>query len=238
MTGGRRTQKSNFLYWWRVRPGRRGCSDEGNREFQELTSECVLTTPIRSLVHKHYTFNYTQDRHGHRSPWNDKSTCSAVSRKKPLCLSIWMVFVCAHTRSYIFMTYENVSGSFETPSSFRNVRTRHELAYVRKVVTSSLTRFLINFLLVHATSRHMRTKRHTFIWTSVCTQETKWDLRKKTLLWSRRTTSESNVSRMTKDIADLGVHPTWKSVLLSPNRGCENTFCCLRLCTRSGLSGN
>ncbi len=26
---------------------------------------------------------------------------------------------------------------------------------------------------------------------------------------------------------DLGVHGTWKSVLLSPNRGCENTFCCL-----------
>jgi hypothetical protein len=31
----------------------------------------------------------------------------------------------------------------------------------------------------------------------------------------------------TKDIMGLGVHATWKSVLLSPNRGCENTFCCL-----------
>jgi hypothetical protein len=30
-----------------------------------------------------------------------------------------------------------------------------------------------------------------------------------------------------KDIPGLGVHATWKSVLLSPNRGCENTFCCL-----------
>ncbi len=30
-----------------------------------------------------------------------------------------------------------------------------------------------------------------------------------------------------KDIAGLVVDPTWKSVLLSRNRGCENTFCCL-----------
>jgi hypothetical protein len=30
--------------------------------------------------------------------------------------TIWLVFVCAHARSYIFMTYENVSGSFKTPS--------------------------------------------------------------------------------------------------------------------------
>jgi hypothetical protein len=35
------------------------------------------------------------------------------------------------------------------------------------------------------------------------------------------------VSRMSKDIEGLGVDGTWKSVLLSPNRGCENTFCCL-----------
>ncbi len=36
-------------------------------------------------------------------------------------------FSCAHARPYVYMTYENVSGSFETPSSFRNVYTRHEL---------------------------------------------------------------------------------------------------------------
>jgi hypothetical protein len=30
-----------------------------------------------------------------------------------------------------------------------------------------------------------------------------------------------------KDIEVLDVYGTWKSVLLSPNRGCENTFCCL-----------
>ena len=52
------------------------------------------------------------------------------------------------------MTYEKVSGSFETTSCFRNVRTLHELACGRKVVTRSLTRFL----LVHATCRHMRTE--------------------------------------------------------------------------------
>jgi hypothetical protein len=46
----------------------RGCSDEGEREGQELTSECVLTTPIRSLQHKHCSFKYDQDRHVHRRP--------------------------------------------------------------------------------------------------------------------------------------------------------------------------
>jgi hypothetical protein len=40
------------------------------------------------------------------------------------------------------------------------------------------------------------------------------------------TTSTVSVSRIPKDITGLGVHATWKSVLLSPNRGCENTFCC------------
>jgi hypothetical protein len=36
------------------------------------------------------------------------------------------------------MRHENVSGSFETTSFFRNVHTRHELVYGRKVVTDSL----------------------------------------------------------------------------------------------------
>jgi hypothetical protein len=57
------------------------------------------------------------------------------TENKPLCKAIWLVFVCAHVRSYIFMTYEKVSGSFETPSSFRHVYTIHELACVMKVVT-------------------------------------------------------------------------------------------------------
>ena len=120
------------------------------------------------------------------------------------------------------MTYGNVSWSFETPSCFRNVSTLHELVCLRKVVTRSLTRFL----LVNATCRHVRRKRHAVIWTCVLTQEANGDLRRKTLLWTRHTTSVSSVSRMTKDITDLVVYETWKSVLLSPNRGCENTFCC------------
>ena len=125
-----------LLKKWVRRQGRRWCSDEGEWEGQELTSECVLTTPIRSLAHKHCSFKYAQDRHVHRRPWNGKSSCSAVSRKNPLCLTICLVFVCAHTRSYVLMTYENVSGSFETPSCFRNVHTRHELPCVRKVLGS------------------------------------------------------------------------------------------------------
>ena len=100
------------------------------------------------------------------------------TQKSSLCKAIWLVFVCAHARSYIFMTYENVSGSFETPSCFRNVHTLHELACVRKVVTRSLPRFL----LVYDTCRHIRTKGHTVIWTCVRTQETKRDLRRKTFL--------------------------------------------------------
>ncbi len=64
------------------------------------------------------------------------------AQKSSLCKTIWLVFVCAHARSYVFMTYENVSGSFKTPSSFRNVRTLHELVCVRKLVTRSLPYYL------------------------------------------------------------------------------------------------
>ena len=42
--------------------------DEGEREGQELTSECVLTTLIRILAHKHCSFKYDQDRHVSRCP--------------------------------------------------------------------------------------------------------------------------------------------------------------------------
>ena len=127
--------------------------------------------------------------------------------------------------SYIFMTYENVSGSFETLSCCRNVRTLHELTCVRKVVTRSLPRFL----LVHATCRHMRTKRHAVIWTCVRTQETKRDQRSPEQSAFLDSSHDQCGERFTdaKDIAGLGVHATWKSVLLSPHRGCENTFCCL-----------
>ncbi len=116
------------------------------------------------------------------------------TQKSSPCKDIWLVFVCAHARSYVFITYENVSGSFETPFCFRNVHTLHELACVRKGVSSSLTRFL----LVHATCRHFRTKRHAVILTCVHTQETKRDLRSKTLFWTRRTTNAASVSQMPK----------------------------------------
>jgi hypothetical protein len=125
----------------------------------------------------------------------------------------------AHTRSYFFNIHENISGSFEKQSCFRNVHV--SWTYVlRKVVT----RWLPRFLLVDDTCRHMRRKRHGVIWTCVCTQETKRDLRRKALFWTRHTTSAASVSRMPKDIPGLGVYATWKSVLLSPNRGCENLF--------------
>ena len=83
------------------------------------------------------------------------------------------------------MTYENVSGSFETPSCFRNVCKVHELSWVRKVVTRSLTRFLLG----NVTWRHTGTKMHTVIWTCVSTQETKRDLRRNTSFRTRLTTS-------------------------------------------------
>ena len=47
------------------------------------------------------------------------------------------------------------------------------------------------------------------------------------LFWTRRKTSVVNVSRMSKDMVSLDVYVTWRSVVWSPNRGCENTFCCL-----------
>ena len=71
---------------------------------------------------------------------NCKSSCSTVSTKRRFCQSIWLVFVFAYSRSYVWMRYENVSVSFETPSCFRNVYTRHchELVCVRKIVTRSV----------------------------------------------------------------------------------------------------
>jgi len=140
-----------------------------------------------------------------------------------MCRSISGLGIVPHARSYVCMRHENVSGSFETQSCFRNVRTRHEPVCVRKVVSRTLPRFLS----MHVTYRHVRTKGHVVIWTCVCTQETKRDLRIKALFWTRRMTSETSVSRMRKDITDLGVHATWKSVLLSPNRSCKNIFCSL-----------
>jgi hypothetical protein len=113
---------------------RRRCSYKGERQDQELTSECVLTTPSRILSHKHCSFKHAQDRHVHRRAWNCKSTCSAVNPKKPLSQAIWPAFVCAHARSYVFMTYENVVGSLETPSCFSNKQTRDELARTRNLL--------------------------------------------------------------------------------------------------------
>ncbi len=80
----------------------------------------------------------------------------------------------------------------KSPFVWLFVRTLHELACVRRVVTRSLPRFL----LVHSTWRHSRTKKHAVIWTCVRTQETKRDLRRNTLCWTRRTTRPSSVSRM------------------------------------------
>ena len=142
----------------------------------------VLTTPTRSPVHNHCSFKHAQDRHMHRRAWNCKSSCSAGRLKKGFCRAIWLGFVCAHARSYVCMRHENVSGSFETPSCFRNVHTLHEFAWVRKVVTRSA---LPRFLLVYATCRHMRTNRHAVTWICVRTQETKRDLRRKVLFWTR-----------------------------------------------------
>ncbi len=97
-----------------------------------------------------------------------------------------------HARSYVFITYKNVSGSFETPYCFRNVRTLHELVCVRKVVSRSLHRFLLvkAYTRKHAhESMHIGESMHM----KACTP---------------------------KPAMSLGT-------LLSPNQGCENTFCFL-----------
>ncbi len=65
------TWKEGLFRWRRVRS-------------TELTSECVLTTPSRSLVHKHCSFNHTQDRHVYLCVWN----CSPS-----FCRTIWLDFV-------------------------------------------------------------------------------------------------------------------------------------------------
>ena len=49
--------------------------------------------------------------------------------------------VCVHTFIWVHETvrHESVSGSFETPSCFRNVNTLHELVSVRKIVVHYVT---------------------------------------------------------------------------------------------------
>jgi hypothetical protein len=82
---------------WKRSHGRRDCSDEGGREDQESTFECVLTTPSRNLSHKHCSFKYTRDTHVNRldqCTWNDRPNCSSVRSQKP----VWLDFrVCTHT---------------------------------------------------------------------------------------------------------------------------------------------
>jgi hypothetical protein len=102
-----------------------------------------------------------------------------------------MSFVFTHIRSYVFMTYENVDGSFEIPSCFRNVHTRHELTSVRKVVTRSLTRFLLVYVTVTILFQECthtswtcvcKEGRNSFVdqvLIGVCPQETKRDFREK-----------------------------------------------------------
>jgi hypothetical protein len=125
---------------WVWREGRRCCSCEREREVQELTSECVLTTPSRSLDHKHCIPRQSAWHVHRRAQWNCMSSCSVVIPKKHLCQTIWLTFVFVHTRSYVWMTYKNVSGSFkfETPSCFRNVHTRHGLVCHGKEGRNSL----------------------------------------------------------------------------------------------------
>ena len=94
--------------------------------------------------------------------------------------------------------------------------TCHELVCARKVVTRSLTRFL----LVYVIHRNMWKKRHKVIWTCVCKQETKRDLRRKTLFWTRHMTRTTSVSRMTKYISGLVV----RCVVISKSRLWQHTL--------------
>ena len=118
-------------------------------------------TPARMCPHPqiHHLSSSQDATHLPRLPWalSHRFLCqnlkiySVTRPKNRFCWTIWLAFVCVHGHSYVCMRHENVSGSFETPSCFRNVHTLHELTCVRKVVTHSLPRFL----LVHVTYRHM-----------------------------------------------------------------------------------
>jgi hypothetical protein len=70
---------------------------------QELTSECVIKTPIRSLAHKHGSFKHTQDRQVHRRAWKWCPTYSVVRPKNRVSLSYLdgfrvraRTFICLH----------------------------------------------------------------------------------------------------------------------------------------------
>ena len=83
------------------------------------------------------------------------------------------------------------------------MHTLHELAYVRKVVTRSLPRFLF----VYVTCRHVRTKRHAVIYELACAHKKRSEIcGAKRFFGTRRTTSAASVSRMPKHIEGLGVN--------------------------------
>ena len=149
------------------------------------------------------------------SPWNFVShtgnyhlTGVVTTHKKRSCRVIWLVFVLAHARSYIFLWHENVSGTFETPSCFRYTYTRFIKLRLRKVVT----RMLHRITLVYVICRQIWTKRQVNIWTSVRTQEMQRYRRTKAPFRARRTTSATAVLRSPPHIAGFGVRATWMSM--------------------------
>jgi hypothetical protein len=75
---------------------------------------------------------------------------SGESTKALLSDYLTVFRVCVHTFIWVHETvrHESVSGSFETPSCFRNVNTLHELVCVRKIVAPYVT-----FLTQHFGSR-------------------------------------------------------------------------------------
>ena len=123
-------------------------------------------TSSRSLEQRLSCCIHAQGRYVWRSEWNCHLTGVVTTHKKRSCRVIWLVFVLAHARSYIFLWHENVSGSFETPSCFRYTYTRFIKLSLRKVVT----RMLHRITLVYVICRQIWTKRQVNIWTSVRTQ--------------------------------------------------------------------
>jgi len=72
------SQRHSSLVKWAQKHGRRGCSDEGERQGQALTSQCVVTTPSRSPAHRQFSFKHTQARHVFRSVYNSSSDGASV----------------------------------------------------------------------------------------------------------------------------------------------------------------
>jgi hypothetical protein len=109
---------------------------------------------------------------------------------------------------------------WRAPSCFLDVPMQHALAFIRKVVTGSLSRILLE----HVTCIHVYTKRYPDIWSFVRTQETQRTRQAKALFRARCNASEMRLLLTVKTITGVGLCEGCMSMQEAPTTCCTNTL--------------